>query len=169
MNRMFSILGGAAVAAGLAVSAVAHEGHNKEAGSKPVALQGELIDTACYVASDGDAKGKDHADCARECLGSGIPAGILPEGSKAATDLMFLLTNPKPLAQYAGQTIKVEGEQHTNMHAIDAKKVFVQDGSGGWKEIKLDDAHHKMGGDAEGEKKAADGEQKKDDHSSHKH
>ena len=158
MNRMFTLFGGAVVAAGLTVATYAHDG--KHAETKPsgaVTVQGELIDTACYTASDGDAKGKDHAECARDCLGSGIPAGIVPAGSKQATDMLFLLTNPKPLAQYAGQTIKVEGEKHEKMKAIDAKKVYVQDGRG-WKEVKLDDFHHKMGGD---------GEKKKDDHASH--
>ncbi len=41
-------------------------------------------------------------------------------------------SNPKPLAQYAGQTIKVEGEKHEKMKAMEAKKVYVQDG-GGWR------------------------------------
>ena len=159
MNRMFTMLGGAVIAAGLTVAAFADDGH-KHVEGKAVTLQGELLDTACYAASAGDAKGKDHAECASRCLGSGIPAGILPEGSKQPTDMLFLLTNPKPLAQYAGQTIKVEGEKHEKMKAIDAKKVYVQDGSG-WKEVKLDDFHHKMGGGADAEKK--------DGHEGHKH
>ena len=166
MKRFVAVIGGAVIAAGVAVSAFAHDGAHKEgAEAKAVTVQGELIDTACFISSEGDAKGQDHAQCASECLGSGIPAGILPEGGKTA-DMMFLLTNPKPFAQYAGKTIKVEGEQHGHMHAIDPKKLFVKDGSG-WKEIQLDDAHHKMG-EAEGEKKPADS-QKKDDHAAHKH
>ena len=160
MKRMFTLLGGVIIAAGFTVAAFADEGH-KHAEGKAVTVQGELIDTACYAASGGEAKGKDHAECASQCLGSGIPAGILPAGSKQPTDVLFLLTNPKPLAAYAGQTIKVEGETHDKMKAIDAKKVYVQDGSGGWKEVKLDDFHHKMGGGADAEKK--------DGHESHKH
>ncbi|HEX8339978.1 MAG TPA: hypothetical protein VF624_03625 [Tepidisphaeraceae bacterium] len=160
MSRMFSLVGSVVVAAGVAVAAYAHEGKHAEgkAGeNKVVTVQGELIDTACYTASGGEAKGKDHAECASQCLGSGIPAGILPEGSKAVTDMVFLLANPKPLAQYAGKTIKIEGESHPGMRAIDPKKVHVQDGSGGWKEIKLDDFHHKMGGGDDVEKKATQG------------
>ncbi len=106
-----------------------------------------MIDTACFVSSDGDAKGKDHAECGSKCLATGIPAAILPQGSKNANALLFLLTNPRPLAPHVSKTIKVEGKQHASLHALDAQKVFVQDGKG-WKEIKLDDEHHKMAGSA---------------------
>ena len=60
-------------------------------------IQGELIDTACFVT--GDAKGSDHAECAQKCLASGVPAGILPEGSKDSDAVMYLLTNPAVLAR----------------------------------------------------------------------
>lgn len=100
MNRITAMLSGAIVAAGLSVGVYAHEGHDKK-DEKPVTIQGELIDTACFVASDGDAKGKDHAACATKCMASGVPAGIVPEGKKAA-DMMYLLTNPAPLAPYGG-------------------------------------------------------------------
>ena len=146
MNRIAAILGGAVVAAGLSVSAFAHEGHHAEGKEgKPVTVQGELIDTACFVTSDGDAKGKDHAACATKCMASGVPAAILPEGSKGADAAMFLLTNPQVLAPYAAQTIKVEGTQYEDKHAIDVKKLYVKQGND-WKEVQLKDEHHKMGG-----------------------
>ncbi len=151
MKRVFALFGGGIVAAGLGLGAVAygHEGHDKKAGAddKPVTIQGELIDTACFVTSDGDAKGKDHAACAKKCMSSGVPAAILPEGKKAE-DMMYLLTNPVPLAPYAGQMIKVEGTAHGDMHAVDVKKAYAKDGDN-WKEIKLSDEHHKMTGAAD--------------------
>lgn len=151
MNRMVAMLSGVVVAAGLSVGAFAHEGHHAESNEgKQVTVQGELIDTACFVASDGDAKGKDHAACAAKCMASGIPAGILPEGSKDADAVMYLLTNPQVLAPYAAQTIKVEGTAYEDKHAIDVKHLYVKEGDN-WKEIQLKDEHHKMGGD-----KAAD-------------
>ena len=171
MNRMFALFGGTVVAAGLAVAAFAHDGvdHSKggkkpaiaEAGegTKPVTITGELIDTACFTASEGDAKGKEHAECAQKCMATGIPAGILPEGNTDAKALMFLLTNPVPLAPYAAQTIKVEGTAHPGTHAFDIKKAFVKDGAN-WKEVQLKDEHHKMSG---GEAKDDDG------HKDHKH
>jgi hypothetical protein len=158
MKRMFALLSGAVVAAGLSVGALAqddgHKGHDhskKSAEAKEVTVQGELIDTACFVTSDGDAQGKDHAECATKCMGSGVPAGILPEGSKDADAVMFLLTNPTVLAPYSAQTIKVEGTQYEDKHAIDVKKLYVKDGEN-WKEIQLKDEHHKM---AEGAAPAA--------------
>ena len=146
MNRIASLLGGAFVVAGLSAGAYAHGGHKESTEGKPVTVQGELIDTACFVTSDGDAKGKDHASCAAKCMKSGIPAGILPDGSKDSDAVMFLLTDPKQLAPYAGQTIKVEGTAYADKHSIDVKKLFVKDGNG-WKPVMLMDEHHKMGGD----------------------
>lgn len=149
MYRIAMLFGGALLAAGLSAGAYAQDGHanhqHKEGADKTVTIQGELIDTACYVASDGDAKGKDHAECATKCMASGVPAGILPEGSKDAKALMFLLTNPTVLASYAAQTIKVEGVAHADMHAIDVKKLYVKQGDN-WKEVQLKDEHHKMSG-----------------------
>lgn len=142
--------------------AYAHEGHeHKESKEgKAVTVQGELIDTACFVTSDGDAKGKDHAECAQKCMGSGVPAGILPEGSKDGDAMLYLLTNPTVLAPYAAQMIKVEGTQYEDKHAIDVKKLYVKDGEN-WKEVPLKDEHHKMGGESDAK---ASG-----DHAAHEH
>lgn len=119
-------------------------GHKESEEGKTVTITGELIDTACFTTSDGDAKGKDHADCATKCMASGVPAGIYPVGAKDADEAMFLLTNPAVLAPYAAQTIKVEGVAYEHRHAIDVKKLYVKDGEK-WKEIALKDAHHGMG------------------------
>ena len=158
MKRFVASLCGGVVAAGLGVGALAHDGedHKKGAAVKPTTVQGELLDTACYVTSDGDAMGKDHAKCAQKCLASGVPAAILPQGSKDASGMMYLLTNPAVLAPYAAQTIKVEGVPHAALRAIDVKKLYVKQGNG-WKEVQLKDEHHKAGGGA------ADG------HTAHQH
>jgi hypothetical protein len=119
-------------------------GHKESEEGKTVTVTGELIDTACFVTSDGDAKGKDHAACATKCMASGVPAGILPEGAKDADEALFLLTNPAVLAPYASKTIKVEGTEYEHRHAIDVKKLYVKDGEK-WTEVPLKDAHHGMG------------------------
>lgn len=152
---MFTLVGFAAVlTAGLSIAALpAHPPEQHATGAqgaqsaqeKMDTITGELIDTACFISGEGDAKGKEHAECATKCMATGIPAGILPEGSKDAKALLVLLTNPAPLAQYASQTIRVEGKAHPDMHAFDVKKAFVKDGEN-WKEIPLDDEHHHMGG-----------------------
>lgn len=162
-SRWKPALGGAfaVVAAGLTVAALAqppaqHSQGAQSAEPKMATVTGELIDAACFTTSEGDAKGKEHAECATKCMATGIPAAILPEGSKDAKALMILLTNPVPLAPFAAQTIKVEGTAHPDLHAFDVKKAFVKDGQN-WKEIPLNDEHHKMGGGAG------------DGHTDHKH
>jgi len=146
MKRISVLLGGAIVAAGLSAGVFAHEGKHKDVNDeKIVTIEGEVIDMACFTASEGDAKGTDHAECAQKCMATGIPAGILPEG-KGEDDALIMLTNPKVFAPYAAQTIKVEGVVYDEKHAIDVKKAYVKDGEH-WKEIALDDEHHKMGGD----------------------
>jgi len=148
MNRIALVIGSGVIAAASYVGlAIAHPGEHKEGDETISIVIGELIDTACFTASDGDAKGEDHADCAEKCMATGIPAGILPEG-KGEDDALILLTNPKPFAPYAAQTIKVEGVVNEHKHVIDVKKAYVKDGES-WKEIQLDDEHHKMGGDSE--------------------
>ncbi len=151
----------ALLVAGLGV-AYAHEGHDHKEGKagKEMTVQGELIDTACFTTSDGDAKGKEHAECAGKCMASGVPAAILPEGSKGSNPMLFLLTNPTVLAPYAGQTIKVEGTGYEDKHAIDVKKLYVKDGDN-WKEIQLKDEHHKMGGESDAKEKG--------EHAAHEH
>lgn len=170
MKQLFALLGGGLLAVGLSVGAFAaddgHEDHEHRDG-EPVTVQGELIDTACYVAAEGDAKGKKHARCARKCMATGIPAGILPEGSKDAEAMMFLLTNPTVLAPYAAQTIKVEGTSRPGMHAIDVQKLYVKQGNG-WKEIQLKDEHHKMSGGTDAVQQDAQ-KDRKDGHGSHEH
>ena len=161
MNRITTLLAATLVAAGAGTLAFAHEGEHAEGEGhdETVTITGELIDTACYVSSDGGAKGKGHAECAQKCLASGIPAAVLPDGGETDS-ILFLLTNPKVLAQYAAQTIKVEGVRHENMQSVDVKKVSVKQADGSFKEIELKDEHHKMAG---GDDHADNG------HGDHKH
>ena len=149
MHRFSSPVSAILLAASLLAApfAAAHEGEHAEGEGGTTTLIGELIDTACFVASDGGAKGEAHAECAAKCLSTGIPAGILPEGG-GTDDLLFLLTNPVPFAEYAAQTIKVEGVKHEGMQAFDVKHLYVKQKDGSFKEVMLDDNHHNMmGGD----------------------
>jgi hypothetical protein len=143
MKRIKIVLGGGLIAAGLSACAFAHDEHKHADEGKSTTVIGELVDTACFVSSDGDEKGADHAKCASKCMASGIPAGILPKDSKDEHGMLFLLTNPKPLAQHAAKTVKVEGTVNEHLHAVDMKKLYVEQADGKWQEVKLDDAHHK--------------------------
>ena len=165
MKRLIALLSGGVLATGLGVGVLAHEGHdhNKRDAGKPTTVQGELIDAACYVDSGGSSKGKGHAKCATKCMASGIPAAVLPEGSKEPGEILYLLTNPTVLAQYAGRTVRVEGTVHSEMHAIDVKSVSVQNG-GQWQQLKLQDEHHDSsdGNDAGGHHGGEAGDDKAD-------
>jgi len=135
---LVTLCGGALLVGGFTLTARAAE-------TKTV--EGELVDLHCYSA--GGAKGEDHGKgCGAKCAKSGIPVAVLADG-KAWT----LATNPKPLADAVGKQVRVTGEQNAETQTLVADKVEVKDGDA-WKEIKLNDAHHKGGGDPEKEKKS---------------
>lgn len=149
MKRFHVMFGGGLLllALGAGSLALAHEGEKESTEGKAATITGELIGTACFVTSDGDAKGKDHAACAQKCMATGVPAGVLPAGAKDADEMVYLLTNPAVLAPYAAQTVKVEGTLYEHKHAIDVRKLSVKTGDT-WKEIALQDEHHGGTGDA---------------------
>jgi hypothetical protein len=137
--RTLLITCGALVLGGLTLTAVAQEKEKKT-------VEGELVDLHCYSA--GGAQGEKHASCGTKCASSGIPVAVLADG-KAWT----IATNPRPLADSVGKTVRVTGTPNTETQAITAEKIEVKDGEN-WKEVKMNDAHHKGGADeAHGEKK----------------
>ena len=131
MRRFFTAVCAAALVGGGVSLVVAADKPSDKAKQQ---VQGELIDTYCYTA--GGAMGEGHKDCGEKCAKSGIPVGVLADG-KAWT----LATNPKPLAQYMAQTIRVTGEANKDTGVIIPDKVEVKDGDQ-WKDVKLSDAHH---------------------------
>jgi hypothetical protein len=131
-----AMCGGALMVGGLTFTVrAAEKGESKT-------VEGELVDLHCYSA--GDAKGEEHGKkCGAACAKSGIPVAVLVDG-KAWT----LATNPKPLADAVGKQVRVTGSSNEETHTLLAEKVEVKDGEA-WKEIKLNDAHHKGGKDPE--------------------
>ena len=141
---MVTLCSGALMLGGFALCARAADKETKT-------VEGELVDMHCYAA--GDAKGAEHGSkCGAACAKSGIPVGVLVDG-KAWT----LATNPKPLADAVGKTVRVTGSPSDATQTFLAEKVEVKDGDS-WKEIKLKDAHHKGGS----EEKEAKKEEKKE-------
>jgi len=127
----------------LAVRVLAGAGHPEEGDlGRPVTLTGQLVDV-CFIVTDGQAGGPDHAQCASDCLAAGLPAAILPDGASGPDELLYLLTNPTALASCAGKTIKVEGMQLDHKHAIDVSRLWVKDGQQ-WTEVQLKDAPHRL-------------------------
>lgn len=131
-----TLCSGALLVGGLTLSAVAAEK------SETKTVEGELLDLHCYAA--GGAKGEEHGKtCGAKCAKSGIPVAVLVDG-KAWT----LATNPRPLSDSVGKTVRVTGSTNEPTMTLLAEKVEVKDGDA-WKEVKLNDAHHKGSKDEE--------------------
>ncbi len=71
-------------------------------------VKGEVVDLMCYL--DHGAKGAGHAGCAKTCIKSGGPVGLLTENNQ----LYLLVGEHKPankeLESYAAKTITVKGK-----------------------------------------------------------
>ena len=84
--------------------------HSSVAGAHDVVVTGEVLDMTCYIAYN--SSGPDHAKCARDCIRSGLPAGI-----KAQDGKVYLLTGQAghsinaELADYAAKTVTIIGKQ----------------------------------------------------------
>ena len=72
------------------------------AGEKNKMVEGELVDTKCFVGMG--AKGADHQECAVKCAEMGIPLGVLTKKDK----LYIVLHITPGLAQYAGQMVRFD-------------------------------------------------------------
>lgn len=106
----------AALAAGLAGAAYAHDEHaghkmggdTKSAATGTQTIKGEIVDLACYMGHD--TKGDKHAKCAKQCITGGAPMGL------AAGDDLYVLVNDhkseKAFAaakELAGQNASITG------------------------------------------------------------
>jgi len=72
-------------------------------------VQGEILDMACYMAHE--AKGPDHAGCAKKCAEGGQPIGLLTEDGT----VYLLYANHKDgsafetAKKHAGQSVEITG------------------------------------------------------------
>ena len=79
-------------------------------GAQEIVVTGEVLDMTCYIAYN--LSGPDHAKCARDCIRSGLPAGI-----KAQDGKVYLLTGEPghsvsaELADYAAKVVTIKGRQ----------------------------------------------------------
>ena len=71
-------------------------------------VKGEVVDMMCYL--DHGAKGDSHAECAKTCIESGGPVGILTADNK----LYLVIGDHKPmndkLAPLAAKTVSIKGK-----------------------------------------------------------
>lgn len=117
---------------GLGVLALALVLASVSSAQKETAVEGTLVDSACYL-KDNSLTGNDHGPmkaCGTMCLKGGTPAGVLTKSKK----FHAVIAPSTALADYVGQTVRVSGSLHNE--SILAKKVEVNK-NGKWEEIKL--------------------------------
>ena len=68
-------------------------------------VEGEIVDSKCYLGVMNPGEGTVHRACARRCLQGGVPPGLVT----AAGELIWL-ESAKNLAEYAGERVRVTGE-----------------------------------------------------------
>jgi hypothetical protein len=86
---------------------------NEEEKHGSTTVQGEILDMACYVAHE--AKGPDHAGCAKRCVKGGQPMGLLAEDG---TVYLLYASHEDGSAfeatkEFAGQKVEVTGVEAT--------------------------------------------------------
>ena len=63
------------LAAGMLAGGAAYAAEGEKGEGKAQTMEGEVLDMACYMGHE--AKGKDHAKCAKKCALAGSPIGLL--------------------------------------------------------------------------------------------
>ena len=78
-------------------------------------LNGEIVDTKCFLGVMNPGEGKVHRDCAARCLSGGIPPALVTTGLDGSPRLVMLLgENGRPLTresflQRVGQPVALRG------------------------------------------------------------
>jgi hypothetical protein len=96
-----------ALGASLALPALSL-GAEEKASAKTETIKGEVVDLMCYL--DHGAKGEKHQGCAKKCIESGGPVGLL-----TADNQLYLVVGDhepmnKELAAKAAQTVTLKGK-----------------------------------------------------------
>jgi hypothetical protein len=96
-----------ALGASLALPMLLSGAEEKAAGATQT-IKGEVVDLMCYL--DHGAKGDKHKGCAKKCIESGGPVGLL-----TADDQLFLVIGDhapinKELSDKAAQTVTLKGK-----------------------------------------------------------
>ena len=116
------------MAASMAVAAPAEDhkekGHHGHEAAATDTLTGEVVDLSCFLAHNG--QGKEHKQCARQCIQKGLPVGLLTGSGE-----VYLAVSPNHkkandiLADKAADTITVVGKvsEKTGMKMITIDRI----------------------------------------------
>ena len=100
------------------MSVWAHEAHEHQqmAGmGGDVTIQGELVDSLCYVAMA--AKGSGHKQCAMDCAKAGIPISIVENGTGKLYTVLPKEDKtgyPKEVISKMGEKVTLKGDLYEN-------------------------------------------------------
>lgn len=109
-----------------AVAKDEHEHHKMhDDASAQISLVGEVLDLYCFMKHPENGQGQDHATCAKNCIGKGLPIGFMSDGE------VYLLLGKnhesvKDLAaDFAGVQARLTGflVEHDGVKAIDVESI----------------------------------------------
>ncbi|MCL5267375.1 MAG: hypothetical protein M1469_04635 [Bacteroidetes bacterium] len=92
--------------------------------AKTSTIQGEVVDLSCYLTAG--QHGAKHAECARMCINSGLPVGIL---TKTGRVYLAIGPNREPanhlLVPYVAKQVKVIGQvnERGGIEVVSVQKV----------------------------------------------
>lgn len=95
------------------IGAQAQHSRHGSGESKDVTIIGEVIDPVCYLAHN--AKGREHRQCAEQCVKQGISLAVLEEKTeKVYISLPVDHTNPNAkLKDFIAEKVKVTGRLYS--------------------------------------------------------
>jgi hypothetical protein len=95
---------------------------------KEGSIEGEVVDTACFLKAE--LRGEKHLKCAAACSKDGIPTGIVDAGGKMYT----ILAASPGLAAYQAAQARITGVVYEAARAIEPKKIEIKK-DGKWVEV----------------------------------
>lgn len=106
MKKLIPLITAALIAAWTVRAEEGHEQHGHADG--PQTVTGEVLDLTCYLGHE--ARGEEHAKCAKTCIESGLPVGL--KGEDGTTYVVVGDHKPvnKQLAAHAGKTVTLRGK-----------------------------------------------------------
>src|SRR5512136_198923 len=97
-----------ALSAALVMPRMALGAEEKAASGSTQSLTGEVVDLMCYL--DHGAKGEKHQGCAKKCIESGGPVGLLTADNQLYLVIGDHAPMNKELAGKAAQTVTLKGK-----------------------------------------------------------
>ena len=80
-----------------------------------VTVEGEIVDTKCYLGVMNPAKGKVHKACAIRCISGGVPPSVLVRDESGRGSILILVGRDgrplhKEVLEFVGEPVRVRGE-----------------------------------------------------------